>query len=92
MFTRQVSARSSVRIMFALFAVSSLSWSQIDPGPRAGAAGAGAQISGLTTKEAKFFDSGLRLPQSLAAFPVPKAASGPALIWTVAPVATSTRQ
>src|SRR5262245_41658255 len=32
---------------------------QVDPGPRGGAAGAGGQISGLTTKEAKFFDSGL---------------------------------
>src|SRR5262245_12418329 len=30
-----------------------------DPGPRAGAAGAGGQIAGLTVKEAKFFDAGL---------------------------------
>lgn len=32
---------------------------QTDPGPRGGAAGAGAVIPGLTIKEAKFFDSGL---------------------------------
>jgi CxxC motif-containing protein (DUF1111 family) len=32
---------------------------QTDPGPRGGAAGAGAAIPGLIGKEAKFFDSGL---------------------------------
>ena len=44
-----------------MFVVSSLSWSQppTDPGARGGASGAGAAIAGLTTKEAKFFDSGL---------------------------------
>jgi CxxC motif-containing protein (DUF1111 family) len=31
---------------------------QIDPGPRAGAAGAGGAIAGLTVKEAKFFGDG----------------------------------
>jgi CxxC motif-containing protein (DUF1111 family) len=33
--------------------------SPIDPGPRAGNAGAGARIAGLTVKEAKFFDAGV---------------------------------
>src|SRR5262249_15257170 len=32
---------------------------QTDPGPRAGAAGAGGAIAGLTVKEGKFFDAGL---------------------------------
>src|SRR5262249_27777340 len=32
---------------------------QTDPGPRGGAAGAGARVAGLTVKEGKFFDSGL---------------------------------
>src|SRR5262245_41776849 len=32
---------------------------QTDPGPRGGAANAGAPLSGLTTKEGKFFDAGL---------------------------------
>jgi CxxC motif-containing protein (DUF1111 family) len=32
---------------------------QTDPGPRGGAANAGAPLPGLTTKEAKFFDAGL---------------------------------
>ena len=30
-----------------------------DPGPRAGNAGAGGRIAGLTVKETKFFDGGL---------------------------------
>src|SRR5262245_9298228 len=32
---------------------------QTDPGPRAGAASAGAKIAGLTVKESKFFEAGL---------------------------------
>ena len=33
-------------------------YAQTDPGPRAGAAGAGGAIAGLTTKEGKFFSDG----------------------------------
>jgi CxxC motif-containing protein (DUF1111 family) len=36
-----------------------LAIAQTDPGPRGGAAGAGARIAGLTLKESKFFDAGL---------------------------------
>jgi CxxC motif-containing protein (DUF1111 family) len=36
-----------------------LATAQTDPGPRGGAAGAGAHIAGLTVKESKFFDAGL---------------------------------
>ncbi len=47
------------RIAFGMLTVSVLCWSQTDPGPRTGAAAAGAPISGLTLKEGKFFTSGL---------------------------------
>ena len=39
--------------------LSALAWSQTDPGPRGGAAGAGGPIGGLTVKEGKFFAAGL---------------------------------
>src|SRR5262249_35382362 len=42
-----------------LVLISTLVAAQTDPGPRSGAAGAGGPVSGLTTKEAKFFASGL---------------------------------
>jgi len=43
----------------AMVLAPTLALAQSDPGPRGGAAGAGARIAGLTTKEAKFFDAGL---------------------------------
>jgi CxxC motif-containing protein (DUF1111 family) len=55
-------ARQVMVCAFALAVMSALvraSDPATDPGPRGGAAGAGAKIAGLTAKEAKFFDAGL---------------------------------
>src|SRR5262249_47770751 len=49
----------AVFLASALVFVSVPALAQTDPGPRGGAANAGGEIGGLTTKEAKFFDSGL---------------------------------
>jgi CxxC motif-containing protein (DUF1111 family) len=43
----------------AMVLAPTLATAQTDPGPRGGAAGAGARIAGLTIKESKFFDAGL---------------------------------
>jgi CxxC motif-containing protein (DUF1111 family) len=43
----------------AMVLAPTLATAQTDPGPRGGAAGAGARIAGLTIKEMKFFDAGL---------------------------------
>src|SRR5262245_65122448 len=44
---------------FAIAIMPAIANAQTDPGPRGGAAGAGAPIPGLTVKEGKFFDAGL---------------------------------
>src|SRR5262245_13529917 len=59
MFTGYSSIGGPIRLVLGLLVVSALCWSQTDPGPRSGAAGAGAAIAGLTVKEGKFFNSGL---------------------------------
>src|SRR5881397_783207 len=49
-------------VVFALvlpLAIGAQSTDPVDPGVRGGAAGAGGQIPGLTTKQGKFFDAGL---------------------------------
>jgi CxxC motif-containing protein (DUF1111 family) len=46
-------------VALAMVLAPTLTYAQIDPGPRGGAAGAGAKIAGLTVKEGKFFDAGL---------------------------------
>jgi len=46
-------------LAIAMVLAPTLANAQTDPGPRPGAAGAGARLSGLTTKESKFFDAGL---------------------------------
>jgi len=57
--------RWSVSMMLCVFAfvfavvVMAADNSPTDPGPRAGNAGAGGRIAGLTVKESKFFDAGL---------------------------------
>ena len=43
----------------AMVLAPTLAIAQTDPGPRGGAAGAGARVAGLTVKESKFFDAGL---------------------------------
>jgi CxxC motif-containing protein (DUF1111 family) len=53
------SATKNTVIGCVLLAFTGIAMAQTDPGPRAGAAGAGAAIAGLTIKEAKFFDGGL---------------------------------
>jgi len=59
MSARQVSINSLITLLLILMAASVPGWSQTDPGARAGAAGAGGAISGLTTKESKYFSAGL---------------------------------
>src|SRR5262245_31304179 len=59
MLTRQVSPQGSIPLALALLTISAVGWTQTDPGPRGGAAGAGGAIVGLTVKESKFFDAGL---------------------------------
>ena len=54
----QVSLNGSIRISLGVLAFTATTLAQTDPGVRTGAAGAGAAISGLTGKEAKFFASG----------------------------------
>src|SRR5262245_33336558 len=46
-------------LVFSLALGSGILLAQTDPGVRAGAAGAGGPIPGLTVKEAKFFNAGL---------------------------------
>ncbi len=46
-------------LTIALLIAPTFALAQTDPGPRTGAAGAGAKIAGLTVKESKFFDAGL---------------------------------
>ena len=46
-------------LALAMVLAPTLAYAQSDPGPRGGAAGAGGKITGLSMKEAKFFDSGL---------------------------------
>src|SRR5262245_15281975 len=46
-------------LTIAMLIAPTFAMAQTDPGPRAGAAGAGAKIAGLTVKEGKFFDAGL---------------------------------
>jgi len=54
----RISSNGSIRIAFGLLGLAGLALAQTDPGVRAGAAGAGASITGLTLKERKFFASG----------------------------------
>src|SRR5262249_15977956 len=49
----------AVSLSCAFVLVSQTASAQVDPGPRQGAAGAGARVANLTLKESKFFDSGL---------------------------------
>jgi len=53
------SATKTTVIVWTVLTFTGTIIAQTDPGPRGGAAGAGAAIAGLTGKEAKFFDSGL---------------------------------
>jgi hypothetical protein len=66
MFTGYVYLGCPIRLAFSLLAFSALCWSQTDPGPRGGAAGAGGGIARLTIKESKFFDSGLEAYSEVA--------------------------
>ena len=54
-----ISVTKKVVIGCVLMSFTAIAMAQSDPGPRGGAAGAGAAIAGLTLKEGKFFDSGL---------------------------------
>ena len=60
LFEHKVFSNPDRRIFFALalVSVSMMAYAQSDPGPRAGAPGAGGVIAGLTVKEGKFFDAG----------------------------------
>ena len=49
---------------FVLFSI--VAQAQIDPGPRAGAAGAGGRIAALSVKESQFFDAGADAFQEVA--------------------------
>jgi len=51
--------RSTLNLLLTASLAITVLEAQTDPGPRGGAAGAGAAIGGLTTKEAKFFTDGL---------------------------------
>src|SRR4051794_8116678 len=53
------SCQWGVIISFALLAPAGVAQAQVDPGPRAGAPGAGGALTGLTVKEKKFFSDGL---------------------------------
>lgn len=54
----QVSLNGSIRISLGVLAFAATTLAQTDPGVRAGAAGAGGAIAGLSVKESKFFTSG----------------------------------